>query len=232
MLTAQPHTTWPGKSFLRTPKRPPSAQNSRQPLSFLSFFLSSSSTPYIQNGVRKALRSARTFAPLFLFSSSLTLSRTTVAPWPSWSLLSTTTSTWSWSRLRPTLLPLSTVALSTARSAPLARSLPSRVPTASLSPRPSPLPSMVSEDFPLYTTTSQPPPSHHLLWWVHIIVIPVRTILLRNTHSEKIWLPRFGRKIWTPPFFLLWPHCAIGTPDCSIHGSTQFKSNLTNMSCS
>lgn len=67
------------------------------------------------------------------FSNCHPYFRTTVAPSPSWSLPSTTTWTLSWFRLRPMALP--TPPLSTARSSPLARSLLSRVPTASLCPR-------------------------------------------------------------------------------------------------
>jgi len=121
---------------------------------FLSFFFSSHSKHHIQNGFRKALRSACRCFFLLLIVSCLTLFRTTVAPSPSWSLLSTTTSIWSWSRLRLTLPLPSTPALSTRRSTPLARSLPSRVPTVSTSLRPLPLLSMVCEPPYLFPPTT------------------------------------------------------------------------------
>lgn len=87
------------------------------------------------------------FLRLFTLIQCLIFFRTTVAPSPSWSLLSTTTSIWSWLRLRPTLPLSSTPALSTSSSTPLARSPPSRVPMASPSLRLLPLPSMVCEHF-------------------------------------------------------------------------------------
>lgn len=98
----------------------------------------------------------------FAFIQCLIFFRTTVAPSPSWSLLSTTTSIWSWLRLRPTLPLSSTPALSTSSSTPLARSPPSRVPMASPSLRLLPLPSMVCEQ--IASLQCIPPhPSVHFL---------------------------------------------------------------------
>lgn len=159
------------------------------PLLLLSFFFPIPlplHTPSFQNGLRKALRSAR----MWLFSASLlvfaanTFIRTTVAPSLSWSLPSTTT----WSLRLSTLLPSLTLppALSTALFSPLARSPVSLAPMASPSPRLSPSTSTVRVN-KLYIRFKQLfvaslPHYSFMMKYFQLLVIPVRTITVERKH--------------------------------------------------